>query len=807
MLHFLRCVGRSVMKNVLGYLLEDNPVVKFGNGVCQDAYKFWKEDRPAEAERRADLEQLAQAPADEVRRQAEQIAAEIAPPEAQLKLVSYLQHLPSVVRRTLTRRDDPSGRTVPPSLRLDSAASIEPLLPERPPRFKAGDRPKGIGDWELVELLGIGGFGEVWKARNRYVSKAIPVALKFCLDETARERLLNHEAQVVHQVQAEGRHPGIVGLQHTYLSAEPPCLEYEYVDGGDLASHALQWHQANHPFLETIAWAGKLIHTLAETVGFAHRLTPPVVHRDLKPANILLHRRADGGFDVRVADFGIGLIVSDQVLEKTHKSGTQTIAPPNTILGSYTPLYASPQQTDREPANPTDDVHALGVIWHQLLTGDLREGVPTGLWSDELKEKGMPPEQVRLMGECVSRTPSRRPSDGRVLAERLANLLLQSRETTPETTIVVPLAEVVDDPMQQVRRDLATIRKANEDAAAAETAYDYDRGIEILDALEERLRGKRDAILYQRLYDKYTHVLKLESLIKADADAVEMTRITTRRIKELLDLKPAHWMGRYLDHCPAELQKGQIEAIDLGKGHMMSFAWVPPGTFWMGGGGGTPGDKKVEIAEGFALGIHAVTQTQWWAVMGNNPSYFSRTGGGKDKVKSISEADLWQFPVEQVSWEDVQQFLATLNERERAGEWTYCLPTEAEWEYSCRGAATSKEDCSFHFYFDHSLNDLSSKQANFDGNQPDGSASKGPYLERTTRVGSYRPNRLGLYDMHGNVWEWCRDWHIEGTGRVYRGGGWLSCGAYCQAADRGRSAPSDREFYLGFRVARVPSSK
>ena len=104
--------------------------------------------------------------------------------------------------------------------------------------------------------------------------------------------------------------------------------------------------------------------------------------------------------------------------------------------------------------------------------------------------------------------------------------------------------------------------------------------------------------------------------------------------------------------------------------------------------------------------------------MGNNPSRFSRAGNGKDKVKNIADADLKVFPVESVSWDDAQEFIKKLNERERGNGWTYRLPAEAEWEYACRGGATSEEECSFHFYLDRPTNDLSSKQANFSGDYP-----------------------------------------------------------------------------------------
>jgi formylglycine-generating enzyme required for sulfatase activity len=217
--------------------------------------------------------------------------------------------------------------------------------------------------------------------------------------------------------------------------------------------------------------------------------------------------------------------------------------------------------------------------------------------------------------------------------------------------------------------------------------------------------------------------------------------------------------------------------------------------------------KQVEIKEDFELAAYTVTQEQWQAVMENNPSWFARQGGGKDAVKDISDADLKRYPVERVSWNEVQDFLKKLNEQQKGKGWLYRLPTEAEWEYACRNAVTTKEDCSFDFYFDKPTNDLSSKQANFDGRVPAGMADKGPYLQRLTKVGSYAPNKLGLYDMHGNIWQWCADLY-DGTGqtRVIRGGSWVELGRSCRAALRVGRAPSDRDVVVGFRVARAPSS-
>ena len=237
----------------------------------------------------------------------------------------------------------------------------------------------------------------------------------------------------------------------------------------------------------------------------------------------------------------------------------------------------------------------------------------------------------------------------------------------------------------------------------------------------------------------------------------------------------------------------------------MKFVPLPKGTFYMGWNGDKGSAKKTEIKTDFKIAVHAVSQGQWQALMGNNPSHFSRDGEGKDKVKDISDADLKQFPVEQVSWNDAQEFIKKLNEKEKGKGWMYRLPSEAEWEYACRGGATTEEECSYHFYFAKPTNDLSSKEANFHGGIPFGKADNGPYLDRTTKVGSYAPNRLGLYNMHGNVWQWCSDLYEPGNlARVLRGGSWCLSGRDCRSARRAGVGPGYRYRDYGFRLAAVP---
>mgnify|MGYP002623729310 CR=1 FL=1 len=244
----------------------------------------------------------------------------------------------------------------------------------------------------------------------------------------------------------------------------------------------------------------------------------------------------------------------------------------------------------------------------------------------------------------------------------------------------------------------------------------------------------------------------------------------------------------------------------------MKLRLIPSGTFLMG----SPANEnkrhesegpqhKVVITRPFYLGIYEVTQAQYLKVMGENPSYFNKQKVGRDTST---------FPVDQVTWNDVESFcekLSGLQAERRLGR-VYRLPTEAEWEYACRGGAKKYQVFAFG-------DSLSSKQANFNGQKPYGGVKKAKYLKRTCKVGSYQPNGYGLYDMHGNVWEWCSDWCSErlcsgkkrtdpkgperGFRRRLRGGSWDVPGYACRSAFRTGSPPSTLSSNFGFRVVLV----
>ena len=199
--------------------------------------------------------------------------------------------------RNCSRRSSPWAWT--PGVRRSNPADRLPGRPARPGeggrpglRFRPGDKPIRGADWELERLLGKGGFGEVWKARNPHLSSVPPVALKFCLELDERGKdLLRHEADMVLRAQQQIRSTGIVPLLHAYLSNDPPCLEYPYIEGGTLVRLLDESRESASPL--TPVHVQRIVEQIAKIVSPGHRATPKLVHRDLKPSNILVERRGD----------------------------------------------------------------------------------------------------------------------------------------------------------------------------------------------------------------------------------------------------------------------------------------------------------------------------------------------------------------------------------------------------------------------------------------------------------------------------------------------------------------------------------
>ncbi len=249
----------------------------------------------------------------------------------------------------------------------------------------------------------------------------------------------------------------------------------------------------------------------------------------------------------------------------------------------------------------------------------------------------------------------------------------------------------------------------------------------------------------------------------------------------------------------------------------MGFIYIPPGEFMMGSPEGEPGgyddekQHKVIISKGFYLQETPVTQGQWSSIMGDNPSHFKNCGG--------------DCPIESVSWEDVRVFLEKLNKK--AGSHPYRLPTEAEWEYACRaGTTTALYSGPIEILGENNAPALDpiawyggNSGVDYEGGWDSSGWKEKQYPHKragTHPVKQKEPNAWGLYDMIGNVWEWCADWYGDypdgpvtdpsglssGSSRVFRGGSWSFDARYCRSAYRGGYGPGPRGYPLGFRLAR-----
>ena len=230
------------------------------------------------------------------------------------------------------------------------------------------------------------------------------------------------------------------------------------------------------------------------------------------------------------------------------------------------------------------------------------------------------------------------------------------------------------------------------------------------------------------------------------------------------------------------------------KGVRHLFRWCEPGTFLMGSPkdepqrGSDETQHPVTLSRGFWIAETPVTQALWEIFMGDNPSSFKGA----------------ELPVERVSWDDAQHFINKLNGMKSALQ--LCLPTEAQWEYACRAGTTTP------FSFG---DNITTDQVNYDGNYPYNKGRKGEFRNRTVEVKAFSPNAWGLYQMHGNVREWCQDWYgqypsqpvtdprgaMSGIDRVLRGGSWSFYGMFCRSAYRHHRSTAYLRSTIGFRLA------
>jgi formylglycine-generating enzyme required for sulfatase activity len=666
----------------------------------------------------------------------------------------------------------------PPPLTGSFEAGAPPTVGSQPAAAATGMTLPQVAGYTILGVLGSGGMGVVYKAQQTALRRV--VALKMILHgdyagEDQRRRF-QAEAEAIAALQ----YPHIVQVHEVGEHNGLPYFSLEYCAAGSLEQQ-----------LDGTPWeprrAAALVQTLAGAVEAAHQ--QGLVHRDLKPGNVLL--TADG--TPKVTDFGLvkrldvagqtqsGAVVGTPSYMAPEQAGGvgRQVGPAADVYALGAILYEL--LTGRPPfkaATPMDTV--LQVLSEEPVpVRRLQPKVPRDLETICMKclEKGAPKRygsaaalaaDLRrfLAGEPVQARPAgrleravkwarRRPALAALLvvtvlgvagivwkyidAQREADKATKARDflvsifELAETDVRggnITVREILADAEQKIPQRFADQPELRRDLVSAIGKVKRGIGRRTPQGMLLEVRGtvqlqsatgvKKAAVPQALVY--------LDDRLRLSADAQVQLVILSDLHKERLE--PGREVTIDLNGCePADAVLQRDDSV------LMTFVRLPKGTFYMGWGPDfnnppkVPKGRRTEIEQDFEIAVHDVTQGQWQAVMGNNPSHFSRKGKGRNAVLDISDEELKLFPVEQVSWEDVQEFIKKLNEKERGRGYLYRLPTEAEWEYACRGGATSEEECSHHFYFDKPTDDLSSEQANFNGNRPFGKAPKGKFLE------------------------------------------------------------------------------
>ncbi|MFN6175205.1 MAG: SUMF1/EgtB/PvdO family nonheme iron enzyme [Dolichospermum sp.] len=631
--------------------------------------------------------------------------------------------------------------------------------------------------------LGRGGFGVTYEINEVRTNQAKVLKVLINNDPKAVE-LFKQEADVLSQL----HHSGIPHVEldayfeyYPYNSQNPiHCLVMEKVVGEDLEKYMQK--RGLRPINQTTAieWLKDLIIILEQV----HNKN--FFHRDIKPSNIMLRSESA---ELVLIDFGTVRKVTSTVFKQ--QGGVTGI-----ISAGYTP-----SEQINNNAVPQSDFFALGRTFVYLLTGkEPLDPIMYDSYNERLNWRNHAPQissmLADLLDDMMQRLYKDRPQNTQVILQRIAAIekALQSPKPQPPK----PQALKVQPPKPQ-----APIQPTGR-RGFIKTASLVVGSMTLAVVGQNLFSGNKNQNTTSR--NTSTPEPTPENTTSRNTSTPEPTpENTTSRNTSTPENIPSNNLKTFSFEVVTTDATGNITnrrnasakyfTEDLGNGVTLEMVEIPGGTFIMGSPASEAerasdeGPQRQVTVPSFYMGKYELTQAQYQAIMGTNPSYFK----GNNR------------PVESVSWDDAVEFCKKLSQKTQKN---YRLPSEAEWEYACRARTTTP------FYFGESI---TPELVNYEGSYPYASASKGQYRGQTTDVGTFPPNAFGLYDMHGNVWEWCQDdyqenyinaptdgsaWNSRSSSyaRLLRGGSWDSFARYCRAAIRLRNSRDARDFNYGFRV-------
>ena len=649
------------------------------------------------------------------------------------------------------------------------------------------------GKYRIIKKLGQGGFGITYLAENTLLDGKVAIKefffKEYCErdDSTSyvtvptssnRETVLRFKQKFIKEARTifKLNHPNIVRILDVFEENGTAYYVMDYIEGESLGDMVKR--RGAIPEAEALGY----VKDVASALEYIH--SKNINHLDIKPGN-LMKRKEDG--KVLVIDFG----VAKQYDAVTSEGTTNT--PVGISLG-YSPMEQY-SKNGVQTFSPQSDVYALAATLFKLLTGNTPPEsikIPEyGLPVAELQEKHVSRSVIFAIAMAMKGRHDRIQS----IAEFISNLSGDATVVITDPAEVERKRKETEEKAAKEKAEVERKRKETEEKVAKEKAEVERKRKEAEEkAAKEKAKVERKRKETEEKATKKKATFVVTIVVVAIVAIWLMIPSNKNKVEEELakitEVSYSNGISSNKNKVEEELAKITEASYSKGiltvNGIKYNMVWVEGGTFRMGATS-EQGSDAYDIEEpvhsvtlsSYYIGKTEVTQALWKVVMGSNPSKFK----GEN------------LPVENVSWDDCQEFIRKLNSL--TGQ-NFRLPTEAEWEFACRGGNNSRG------YAYSGSYDMDSV-AWFDCNSG----------RKTHFVATKSPNELGIYDMSGNVWEWCSDWYDKyssgaqtnpkgpesGSCHVFRGGGWGSYAGYCRSSNRGYNTPTHRHDRLGLRLA------